>query len=90
MLEFNINYLIAVRLTDAGRAEHKRQYEELSSINPNMGEYVPPVEDIEGWSVWKGWVLFKTFGHMCSSTHQPFEATIRVGVAPPNPPKRVD
>lgn len=81
MLEFNINEYVSVKLTDAGRAELKRQHDELCETFPSMGEHTPPKEDKEGWCRFQGWVLMHTFGHMTRmASDPPFETTIRVGV----------
>lgn len=81
MMEFNINEYVAVRLTDEGRAEHKRQHDELNAQFTKKLDYRPPKEDEEGWSKWQAWVLINTFGHMVDmGSMPPFETTIRVGV----------
>lgn len=78
MAEFNINNYVFVKLTEAGRAEHKRKHDELKELLPNLKEYSPPVEDAEGWSRFQGWVLMNTFGHMLGPAKEPpFETTIR-------------
>jgi hypothetical protein len=65
MQNFNINEYISVQLTDAGRAELERQHEELRTEYPKaIATYLPPKEDVDGWSKWQGWCLMSTFGHM--------------------------
>jgi hypothetical protein len=78
-MEYNINDYVAVKLTDTGRAELKRQHDELREKFPSMDEYTPPKEDDEGWCKFQGWVLMNTFGHMTRmASAPPFETTIKV------------
>ena len=82
MIDFNINNNVQVRLNDIGRAELKRQYEELYSSIPEplrTDKFVLPKEDSEGWSEWQMWTLMNHFGHMvCIGIELPFETTIRI------------
>ena len=81
MKDFNINEYIAVQLTDAGRAEHKRQHDELKKVIPKLGEYTPPKEDDNGWSKWQAWSLMNTFGHMVRPAFDPpFSTMVRIDI----------
>lgn len=61
-MEFNINNYVRVRLTDAGRAHHRKEWEEL--LAGTKLTYTPPVEDAGGWSRWQLWNLMQVFGPM--------------------------
>jgi hypothetical protein len=46
---------------------------------PTISEYVPPVEDSQGWSKWQLWVLMQELGiHVKLGFETPFEPLIRV------------
>ena len=78
---FDINYYVFVKLTDEGKAEHKRQHQELKEVVPSLGDYTPPTEDAEGWSKWQMWVLMSRFGHMCRNRSKlPFDTKIKMYV----------
>lgn len=92
LLEFNVNYRILVRLTDHGRAVHKRQWDERAAGMPFYPAYEAPSEDAEGWSEWTTWVLMDTFGGSMGPWNElPFETTVRFksndmeAVKPPPP-----
>ncbi len=81
MIEFNVNDYIFVKLTDAGRAELKRQHDELNKeVHGALGEYIPPVEDSDGWSKWQMHSIMNRLGHMMlvGFNDIPFETTIRI------------
>lgn len=59
-IRFNLNHHVRVRLTDFGRAEHQRQWQDIAELTSLP--YTPPKEDAEGWSEWQLWSLMKTFG----------------------------
>ncbi len=62
---FNINGTVRVRLTQAGREEHKRQWSSLMGNNlarASVPPYSPPQEDRTGWSEWQLWDLMQAFG----------------------------
>lgn len=78
MVDFNINDYVAVRLTDAGRAHHKADFERRMSKAKLAFEYRPPVEDADGWSRWQLWALMEAFGSLCTlGCVPPFETNIR-------------
>jgi repressor LexA len=66
-----LNQYIHVKLTEEGKQEHIRQHDQLRIRFPKIGEYVPPIEDEEGFSRWQAWDLFGTFGHMFKLTNPP-------------------
>lgn len=78
-MKFNINSEVRVRLTDHGRALHRRAWNEL---NAKCGgkfpfAYEPPKEDADGWSRWQLWCLIGDFGpHLFMGCQMPFEAEI--------------
>ena len=82
-MDFNINHYVKVKLTGAGKAELRRQYEEFRSQNPKvkLPRFELPKEDEEGWSKWQLWNLMNTFGHMLflGSIEIPFDPTIKIG-----------
>jgi len=67
-------------LTDAGRAEHKKQHDILYAGLPFDREYVPVQEDKDGWSRWQGWDLMNTFGHLLrlGNMNPPFDTNILI------------
>ena len=78
-MNYNINNSVSVQLTDVGRAEHKRQHDELLQHIPTLGEYKPPCEDDEGWSKWQMWDLMERFGHKLRlGSELPFSPDIRI------------
>ena len=79
VIDFNINHYVYVKLTDVGKKEHRRQYDELWKGQPALYSYRPPEEDAEGWSKWQMHDLMFTFGHLCIGfSNVPFETTIRI------------
>jgi len=79
-MKFNINECVFVQLTDAGRKELKRQWNELRVSFPSLSEDdCGLVEDDAGWSKWQLHSLMNTFGHMThNGGHLPFNANIRI------------
>lgn len=80
---FNLNSYIAVKLTDIGEAELKRQHEEFNKLCPqaNIGEYSPRRIDKDGYTKFQGWDLMSKFGHMmwlCKDL--PFELDVKIDV----------
>ncbi len=61
-MKFNMNNHIRVQLTDAGRAEHKRQHLALFAGVTERYPYRPPEEDGDGWSEWQAWDFMQQFG----------------------------
>lgn len=92
---FNLNHDVWVRLTDAGRALYRKQWEDLRDQYPGITtEHAPKEEDDGGWSRWQLWELAGTFGHALynGNPHLPFETEIRLAApaprgdaAPPSP-----
>ena len=79
MKEFNINDCIWVKLTDSGRAELKRQHDDLKDAFPNVEDYKPLKEDDDGFVKMQGWCLMSSFGHMMRPTFDPpFETVVRI------------
>ncbi|HQS59767.1 MAG: hypothetical protein B7Y56_03200 [Gallionellales bacterium 35-53-114] len=80
-MNFNINHTVRVQLTDNGRALHKEEHLNFwgNSGHPKAPEYVPPKEDIQGWSEWQLWVLMEAFGsYMQLGFDLPFNPTIEL------------
>jgi hypothetical protein len=68
----NINDIVHVKLTEAGRNYIRSQ--------PELWAGLPP-EDKEGWSRWHMWDLMLTFGRFLVVTEQdPFQTTIKIEV----------
>lgn len=66
-LPFNINSIVRVRLTDAGRAHLRYLHAKLEAeIASHGGEltspYKEPKEDYQGWSEWQLWDLMAAMG----------------------------
>lgn len=61
-LEFNLNDMVSVKLTDAGRDELKKQHLELYKYRNTIPEFEPPKEDESGYSEWQLWDLMSKFG----------------------------
>ncbi len=79
-MNFNINYHIKVKLTDIGKAELKRQHDELRKVCP-VDEYKPKEEDEEGFVKFQAWSLFSSLGHLCDiGCKPPFETDVKIEV----------
>ena len=79
-MKFNINTIVRVRLTPAGRAFHAAQFA-ISKIRTDHGlTYIPPTEDAEGWSKWQLWSLMQEFGSECYAGNPglPFATVIEI------------
>lgn len=63
-VQFNINNIVRVKLTDYGRSVHAADYVLFwASVNhPNHPAYAAPKEDNNGWSEWQLWSLMQAFG----------------------------
>ena len=79
-IKFNVNDYVLVRLTDAGRAELRRQHEEfLKNFASTDMPYREPKEDVSGWSKWQLHKLMNELGAMCTMTSDPpFETEIKI------------
>lgn len=83
MEDFNVNNDIMVRLTDTGRKELKRQWDEIHPEHPTIfKKYTPKTEDKDGWSRWQMWDIMAHLGHLMRNGvgRVPFETTIRLNV----------
>jgi len=82
-IKFNINSYVRVRLTDYGRALHRKKHDELNERLAARGykpfvSYSPPKEE-DGWSKWQMWHLMETFGrHVGLGVSSPFETEIEI------------
>jgi hypothetical protein len=82
-VDFNINDLVKVRLTETGRRIHREEHDRLIEAIVGRGgkgpEYSPPREDDEGFCSFQLWSLMKMFGdHLSMSNDRPFDTTIRI------------
>ena len=76
---FNINARIRVKLTDLGRAIHKRNHEQLVARTGRPFDYIPPTEDSDGWSEWQLWRAMQEFGsHYVIGHPEPFEPSMQI------------
>lgn len=70
-MKFNVNHVVRVRLTDAGRAWHRTQHaifaaEYCNQVGkPAPMPYQAPVESEDGSSIWQLWALMAMFGGAC-------------------------
>jgi len=83
-MKLNINDVVHVQLTDAGRQELKRQYNELRETFPYLSQNDNRlVEDEQGWSKWQVHSLMNIFGHMMHNGGElPFSDNILLGCKP--------
>lgn len=79
-LDFNINGGVRVKLTDLGRALHRKKHSDLfAKYHAVERPYIPPVEDQDGWSEWQMWSLMQWFGEFIYlGCDPPFETTIQI------------
>ena len=78
-MKFNINGYVRVRLTDEGRARHRKNHDDLFSSWPQPPEYRAPQEDANGWSEWQMWQLMSEFGsRLYNGCRVPFETEIEI------------
>ncbi len=76
-MKFNINQYVRVRLTDAGRAAHRKWWDDLFQSPQLKSKYSPPKEDAEGWSRWQLHILMHELGPaLCPGFPVPFETEI--------------
>lgn len=86
-IDFNINDMVRVKLTDLGRqtlwANHLNTFGSRVIDFP----YSPPKEDEEGWSRWQLWVLMSDLGGaMRMGADNPFCTQIQFEI-PDNQPE---
>lgn len=79
-MRFNVNDYVRVRLTDEGRAIHRKEYDDLIAAYPKITHaYTRPKEDAEGWSKWQLWDLMQRFGpYITMGMCPPFETEIEI------------
>jgi hypothetical protein len=78
---FNVNEYVRVKLTEEGRAYHRKWYR----TRYPMLEYRAPDESDDGWSKWQLWSLMQEFGDgIYMGGPMPFSTTIEF--APPSRP----
>lgn len=74
--EINVNDTVWIKLTDDGRAYHRRWYDALPHPMP---PYRGIEEDAQGWSKWQLWRLMHEFGGaLYNGCKPPFESNIRL------------
>ncbi|NQT04172.1 MAG: hypothetical protein HQ580_19255 [Planctomycetes bacterium] len=80
MFEFNVNNYVHVRLTESGKKELRRQYDELKREFPQVKHgHHSPKEDENGWSKWQLHVLMNRLGNIMNcGMNPPFETTIKI------------
>ena len=80
-MEFNMNHAVWVKMTEAGKTEHRRQHDAFIEEWPQLDvDYKPIVEDASGWSEWQLWELMRKFGpKLYNGCNVPFETTMRIG-----------
>lgn len=86
-MDFDINNLVRVKLTDKGRALHAADHA-LSCLSEGQKiPYKPRKEDAEGYSEWQLWELMAAFGkHLGNGFDMPFNQFIEFPApAQPNP-----
>ena len=73
--KFNINHYIKVQLTPLGLKMLKAQHDELKQYVTNLGEFVAPVVDEEGYTSFQMWSFMSTFGNSITlgSAELPFK-----------------
>ena len=78
-IDFNINQMVLVKLTPAGKFQLcKDHYEFWLNSNPwFMREFKLPKEDSNGYSKWQLWHLMEALGKYCGLCKEPpFETDI--------------
>lgn len=87
-MRFNINHNVRVKLTEDGRALHRKNHDDLVAHALSLGakqgwDYRAPKEDADGWSEWQLWILMQEFGpHITHGAKLPFETTIEIVETP--------
>jgi hypothetical protein len=78
MHEFNINYMVKVKLTDYGRDIYYHQYDALNSkCNRIINEPRFPKTDENGYTSFQLWNLMELYGpYMKLAASLPFETNI--------------
>lgn len=80
-MEFNINDIVKVKLTDVGLRIHKERWKVLNKRNPSVfHSYSPPVVDENGYTRYQMWELMERYGSAVGlAKHLPFETEIVIG-----------
>ena len=68
MINFNLNDDISIKLTESGRNE-------LLKTNHYFKE------DSDGWSIWRGWELFRVFSHLFDVNNTEWQSKTHIGSA---------
>ena len=78
--KLNVNDTVRVKLTDYGLAHLRREHDELNKLfNGLMGDYVPPVQDEDGYCDFQLWDLMYKMGPLLRmGGSAPFETTIEI------------
>lgn len=78
-MKFNVNEYVMVKLTEIGKAELRKQNDELRAVVKSLRPYSEPEEDDQGYTKYQLWDLMSTFGHlMVMGCEPPFETDIIV------------
>lgn len=81
-MDFDINNLVRVKLTDKGRAVHAADHALFCASEGRKLPYTPPKEDSHGYSEWQMWQLMEAFGkYLGNGFDMPFDPVIEL--APP-------
>ena len=66
LIEINLNEIVYVKLTDVGKNELKRQWNQWNKAYLHgHQEYTPIKEDYQGFSKWQLHGLMSELGHLC-------------------------
>lgn len=78
-IDVNINDNVLVKLNDKGFKILEDQHEALRELFLNVGEFVPPKTDSDGYCKFQLWELMQTFGpHIRLSEQPPFDTEIKI------------
>jgi hypothetical protein len=88
MMEWNVNEIVWVKLTDFGMSIHHRDHLDFlymlgkrwsgPETPAERFPYKPPEMTEDGWSRFQGWRLMQLFGpHMQLSGPNPFQTSVR-------------
>ena len=78
-IEYNLNQMVRIRLTDFGRECMRRNHDRLYANHKNPPDPLPVKEDADGWSEWQLWCVMEEFGpYIHNGMNNPFETTIRL------------
>ncbi len=80
-VDFNINSRVRVKLNEKGRAELRKQAEDLMRHFPKLERFDPVMEDEDGWMSFQLWALMEALGHMVYvGSESPFDCRIQFEV----------